>query len=241
MKKYIPPHESIINGDEKIVVVVSHGFGSSKGSPTVKTLEKVMPEAGIGVMAYDFPGHGESILDEPELRIENCLDALSAMEEMASEKAPGAEIVYFSSSFGAYITLLYLTKRKHAGKKAFLRSAAVNMPDKYEELTEEEERDLNEKGFAMVDHDYDRPLKITTGMRDDFRVNDLFSLYTPGETKIKMVHGTDDEVIDPEAARRFSEQFDIDITWIPGGDHRLSIPGAEDKVMELAKEFFLKK
>ena len=40
MKKYIPPHESIINGDEKIVVVVSHGFGSSKGSPTVKTLEK---------------------------------------------------------------------------------------------------------------------------------------------------------------------------------------------------------
>jgi hypothetical protein len=63
------------------------------------------------------------------------------MEQIAAEKAPEAEICYFSSSFGAYITLIYLTTREHRGKKAFLRSAAVNMPDKYEEL--------KQKGFRL--------------------------------------------------------------------------------------------
>ena len=239
MSIYIPPYKSIIQGNEKKVVVVSHGFGSSKSSPTVKTLMRVMPEAGIGIVAYDFPGHGESIIDEPELRIGTCIDCLATMEKIASEMAPDAEICYFSSSFGAYITLIYLTTREHRGKKAFLRSAAVNMPDKYEELEEDEERAIEEQGYAMVDHDYDRPLKITRGMRDDFRSHDLFSLYKPGDAVIKMVSGTDDEVIDPEAMRRFAEKFGIDITWIEGGDHRLGIPGAEDKVMSLAKEFFL--
>ena len=239
MVKFIPPYDCIIKGDEKKIVIVSHGFGSSRGSTTVETIKRVMPEVGIGVLAYDFPGHGDSAPGKPELRIENCLDALAAMEEMAREKAPDADICYFSSSFGAYITLIYLMKREHSGKKAFFRSAAVNMPDIYRKLEEQQEKELKTRGYTEVDHGFDRPVIITAGMRKDFSENDVFEMYKPGKTKIRMISGTDDEVIDPEAMRRFADKFSIDITWVEGGDHGLSIPGAEDKVMALAKEFFL--
>ena len=84
-----------------------------------------------------------------------------------------------------------------------------------------------------------QPVIVTAPMRKDFGEYDVFEMYKPGATEIRMIHGTADEVIDPEAAKRFAEKFNIDITWVQGGDHRLSIPGAEDKVMALAKEFFL--
>lgn len=239
MSRFIPPYDSVIKGDEKKIVIVSHGFGSSRGCPTAETIKRVMPEAGIGVLAYDFPGHGESEPGKPELRIENCLDALETMEGIAKEKAPEAEICYFSSSFGAYITLLYLTRREHEGTKAFFRSAAVNMPEIYKDLEEQQERELRERGYTEVDHGFDQPVIVTAPMRKDFSEYDVFEMYKPGATEIRMIHGTADEVIDPEAAKRFAEKFSIDITWVQGGDHRLSIPGAEDKVMALAKEFFL--
>ena len=43
------------SGDK--VVIVAHGFASSKESPTVEMLAKELPEKGIGVAALDFPAH----------------------------------------------------------------------------------------------------------------------------------------------------------------------------------------
>ncbi len=91
------------------VCVVAHGFGSSKESPTVQMLLKALPEQGIGVAAFDFQAHGESRVDGEYLRIPNCTADLADVEALARTLAPGAEITYFGSSFGAYTTLIYLS------------------------------------------------------------------------------------------------------------------------------------
>lgn len=78
-----------------------------------------------------FPGHGESPVDSRLLAVERCLDDLAVAEERVRQLCPAAEIVYFGSSFGGYVTLHYLASRPHAGGKAFLRSAAVDMPGIY--------------------------------------------------------------------------------------------------------------
>ena len=54
----IPCHETY-RGEDK-VLIVCHGFGSSKASPMVQALEDYMPRQGIGVFAFDFPAHGDS-------------------------------------------------------------------------------------------------------------------------------------------------------------------------------------
>lgn len=70
-------------------------------------------------------------------------------------------MVYFSSSFGAYLNLIYLSTRPHRGTRSFLRSAAVEMPLLFHSPTPEQAEELARQGFLMLDQGYVRPLKLT--------------------------------------------------------------------------------
>ncbi len=228
-----------ITGNEKIVVVASHGFGSSKESPTVLNLMKALPAHGIGVLAYDFPGHGESPVGGEMLRIENCLDDLAVAETYGRKLAPQAEIVYFSSSFGAYINLIYLAKRPHLGQRAFLRAAAVNMPEIFKgRETSEFARQLETQGFFTIDMDYGRSLKVTQEFCQDLETHDVFALSTPGMNDIAMIHGDADETASVEDARRFAAQFHATLTIVKDGSHRLMESDQMKLIMETAIQFF---
>ena len=104
--------EEIPFGAERIAIAV-HGFTSSKESPTVQLLLRRLPAAGIGVVGIDLPCHGVEESYEEELRIEACLNSLAAAERYVAERYPNAEICYFASSFGAFITALYISTRPH--------------------------------------------------------------------------------------------------------------------------------
>lgn len=124
----IPCIYRIPDHPQKVVIVI-HGFGSSRESMTGALLLGALPKAGIGAIAYDHPAHGTNGAENTDLRIETCLDYLQTVEDWIRKEYPDAEIGYFGSSFGAYITLLYASRRTFAGTRAFLRSAAVNMPE----------------------------------------------------------------------------------------------------------------
>ncbi len=232
-----------ITGGEKVAVIISHGFGSSKESPTATALTEVLTVRGMGAFAYDFPGHGESPVDGGMLRIKNCLDDLATVEAHVHKIAPQAEIMYFSSSFGAYINLLYLAERTHMGTRSFLRSAAVNMPTIFRDgETPEIRKQLKEQGYFIRNMDYVRPLKVTREFCDDLAANDVFSLNKPGIIKnraqIAMIHGSADETASVEDARRFASQSSADLLIVEGGSHRLMDPGQMDLVIETAIDFF---
>lgn len=227
-----------LTGNEEKVVLIAHGFGSSKESPTAQMLAENLPKQGMGTMAFDFPAHGDSPADGKELTLEHCLDDLAAVEQHAGKLCPGAEIHYFGSSFGAYITLLYLSLRPHEGEKAFLRSTAVEMPALVRPKAPEEKCALERDGFIMADRDYLRPLKLTKEFFYQLDAHELMEIYRSGAAKLAMVHGSDDETASAEAALRFAKMSGADLTMIPGGDHRLSKPGMPEKVLELAEAFF---
>lgn len=239
--------EEIPQDPGKIVIAV-HGFTSSKESPTVQLLLTRMPAAGIGVVGIDLPSHGTGESYEEELRLGACLDSLETAEQYAASRYPGAEICYFGSSFGAYTTALYISTRPHKGRRAFFRSAAVNMPSLFikDSLTEEDEtlrRELEEKGYFMQGFSLGRPVKITKGFMDDLARNDLFEKFGPdryGPHKIAMAHGAEDPVIDPEAAARFAQAYQIEETVFAGEGHSLcSDPETPGKVVDLAIRLFV--
>ena len=62
------------------------------------------------------------------LRVPFCMDDLETVEAWIRAKSPQVEVCYFASSFGAYITLLSLSRAPRNRPRAFLRSAAVTMP-----------------------------------------------------------------------------------------------------------------
>ena len=234
------------------IVLVVHGFDSSKECATVQMLMRRMPPAGIGVLAIDQPGHGHEESSEEELRVGNCLDSVEAAERYIRETYPGLAIYYFASSFGAYIVGLYLSEREHSGRKAFFRSAAVNMPSLFiKENPTEAERKIMEKlerdGYFYPAVEIDEQLqysgvKVTKGMMRDLADNDLFEKFAPmgdGPHRIEMAHGGQDQTIDPQAALSFARKFSIPIHVFEEEGHSLSLdPGTPDKVADLAIKLF---
>ena len=229
------------------IVIAVHGFASSMASPTYTLLMRRMPEANLGVVAFDLPGHGSRESLQEELRIEGALDSISAAERYATEQWPEADIFYFGSSFGAYLLCLYISRRPHRGRRVFLRSAAVNMPELFVPRNPTEEdlkaiREMEERGYVDVVSEGHQPVRISVAMYRDFERTDLFQCFSPdtyGPHEIEMVHGTEDQVIDPAQAELFAEKFDLSITYFPGEGHTLSNDhGTPDRVADLALQLY---
>ncbi len=236
-----------ISEHPKGIVIAIHGFSSSKESSTYRLLLKRLPEAGFGMVGIDLPGHGtEESADEP-LRIPGALASIETAERYVLREYPGYEIFYFGSSFGAYLTGLYISTRKHAGRKTFWRSAAVNMPELFHKdpPNEKEKQLLSEfetKGFFDVSMEGYRPVRVTKGFYEDLLHYDLFEIFDAnrfGQHRIAMAHGREDTVINPKAAKRFADRFQIPITWFPNEGHSLSNSAdTPDRVVDLAVSLF---
>ena len=73
---------------------------------------------------------------------------------------------------------------------------------------------------------------------ESLKANDIREDFRPDGLRLMMIHGSADEDIDYSEARAFAEKYDVPLITVEGGDHRLSIPGAPEKVLEEALRFF---
>lgn len=223
-------------------VILCHGFGSSKSSPTTTALQEALARCHVDSICFDWPAHGDSPADGSYLRVRCCLDDLSVVEEAVHARQSEGKIGYFASSFGAYLTLLYLFTRPHQGDRAFLRSAAVDMGGIFQGwLDTPLGTEMAANGFVMlgVGEGYARDLKITQGLVDDLAEYNVFRLFRPKAAKLTMVHGDADLVASPQKARDFAALSGAELCMLPGAEHRLMGPGELEIVLKKAADFFL--
>lgn len=257
----IIPCISEISENCKKIAIVIHGMCSSKESANAAYMMNFLPERGIGVVAYDQPGHGEEEAKEEELRIGNCLDSLNAVEEHLKAEYPEAEICYFGSSFGAYILGIYLAKHLNSGNKAFMRCAAVIFPqmilgklekpenaEKPEEAEEQSNnrimKDLEEKGYVEVELGIEKPARFTGGFIKDLKENDLLKIYEKEpltkDVKLYFVHGEKDPVVSVGAVQAFAAEHGYPITVVEDEEHSISNDPRSPKIVaELAYKLFV--
>ena len=247
MDSNIVPCVKCIPEKPKGIIIAIHGFSSNKDCATYKMLLRRLPEAGYGMIGIELPGHGKEEAFQETLRIEGCMRSIEATEKYILRMFPRTEIFYFASSFGAYVTGLYISTREHRGRKAFFRSAAVNMPSLFvRKNPNEKERkwlaELNQQGFFDTNSDLGAPVRITKAMYHDLETNDLFEIFDPerfGNNKVVMVHGAEDTVIKPDAAKAFAEKYHIPITVFDHEGHSLNgTPETPEKIADLAIAFF---
>ena len=237
------PCELAFPEDPRAFVLVTHGFGSSKESSTAQMMLSDLPPAGFGAIAYDFPGHGADKALAAPLTCENCIDYLCTVERYIAERFIFPRIFYFSSSFGAYITLTSFSTDTHLGDRLFLRSAAVNMPDVVTGMADDAAiAELDSQGYYDLDDAGPARVRITKQFFSEMQNGDLFKAASSipfDDIEVMMVHGEKDMVIDPVAAQRFAAENDIPLIMMPGEDHTLSTdPASPSKVSEMAIEFF---
>ncbi|MCR4963887.1 MAG: lysophospholipase [Firmicutes bacterium] len=236
---YAIPYSCQISGDGQPILLMIHGFGSSKASSTVRLFAAAMEKSGKGWISFDLPAHGDSPVDGSKLRVANCLEDLHTVESYLSRAYPHSPVAYLGSSFGAYLLALHLSKHGRPHRKAVLRCAAVKMAQlMIDEQTPEQARLLRAQGFVILDEDYARPLKITNAFIDDLLQHDLFAEAGKNMADMLMIHGTADQIAPIADARSFARHIDAPLVEIEGANHTFDAPGQMDRLVSIALDFF---
>ena len=225
-----------VKPDAKTAVVVVHGFGSGKHQTTAGRMREDFAARGAGVCALDLPAHGESPVDGHQLTVENALNDLATAEDVLRRYMPKADIAFFASSFGAFLTSLYLARRPSGlvKPKAVLRCAALTMPELlWAELGPDKQAKLDRNETVFLES-YEPPIMITPEFIRSMKAHDPFRECRSRMADILLIHGTADEIAPVEEARRFSRQFGYPLLEVEGADHRFSGPGQMDAMAKAA-------
>ena len=234
--KFDIPADLVLSKENRAILIVVHGFASSKESPTCKSLEKIMPKMGISTLAIDLPNHGENKNDD--LTIKSCLEVIEDTENYLKYRFPNIPIYMFASSFGAFLALLYVNNKKSSVKKLFLRCTAVNMKKILFDSTEPDEWEkLKKEGFIINSH-FLRPVRLSVDFYNEIEKYNLFEIFSnPKDILLKMVHGDCDQIASYEEAVKFSKQFGIGLETVHGSDHVFEKKDYSDIVFDLAEKF----
>ena len=226
--------ESIPEG-AKTIIIAMHGFCGDKESSCIAELEKKALALDIGLIKFDWAGHGESEANGEQLTIGNCMSDIESIVEHIKESFPEATLVAFSTSFGGYLTLLYLYSHGDVFDRIILRSPAINM---YKILissilTKEELSQIEEDGAA--EFGFERKLKITDDFLIELRDNDINKLYKGiSLPMVSIIHGTEDNLVPFEDSELFAREHACKLYPVIGADHRYKKEGELEKVIKIS-------
>ena len=110
------------------IILLCHGFTTSKDNFTNKKLEEILNQKNIATFRFDFFGHGESEGDFSQITIsEGVDDILQAIEYL---KALGySKIGLFGGSYGGICAIMAASKTKDLYLLA-LKSAVANYKER---------------------------------------------------------------------------------------------------------------
>ena len=170
-------YDESIPENANTIIVAMHGFCGDKESSCISALEKRALELNIGLIKFDWAGHGESEATGEQLTINNCMADIDSIIEHVKESHPEAKLVAFSTSFGGYLTLLYLRNHETVFDQVILRSPAIHMYDvlKANILTKEEQAQIEE--YGSTEFGFERKLKITNDFVADLKNHNVDKMY----------------------------------------------------------------
>ncbi|HGO5822846.1 TPA: alpha/beta hydrolase [Mannheimia haemolytica] len=218
------------------VVIVLHGFGSSKDlKSNTKFGERLSSKyKGYAALAFDFPCHGDDA--RKKLSAEESITYLQLVIDYAKTSLNAKNLYAYGTSFGGYLTLKYLAEKGNPFRKIALRAPAVQIYHSLMNRLSEEERQKLAKGREIL-WGFDRQMKISQAFFDeltDITQND----YLDYAEQMLILHGTEDEMVALSTSQQFADNNVIELLPIEGADHAFSNPKLMDIAIGKIVEFF---
>jgi len=222
------------------IIILCHGFSTSKDGRTYLRLEEILNNNGISTFRFDFFGHGESEGKFEEITTSEAVDDIQNAIQFL--KASGyKKIGLFGSSFGGMASIIAASKTNDLYVLA-LKSPVSDYLGKISSQEDEQEIKVwKEKGFIYVTAPDGRRLKLNYSFFEDAeRVNGYQS-----SKKIKIptliVHGDKDETVPIEQSKKTASLIEnCRLEIIKGGDHTYSKADNFEKMLDLISKFVIK-
>lgn len=225
---------------EKPVIILCHGFSTSKDSQTYKRLEEILNNHQISTFRFDFFGHGESEGKLEDITISEAVDdILNAIPFL--EKEGYFKIGLFGSSFGGISSIIAASKTNDLFILA-LKSPVSNYKEKgLVTKTKEELEEWREKGYRYYESGDGRKLRLNYTFFEDFENNDGYEAAKKIKIPTLIVHGDKDGAVPVEQSKKTTNLIkNCRLEIIKGADHRYSNPEHFEKMIGLISQFIIK-
>lgn len=215
--------ENIPIDDLEKTVIYCHGLGSNKN--LVNRFSKDLLNNNIGVVSFDFPGHGDDKTDFSLFNLSLCIEYLEEVIKYTKDKY-NVPICLFGSSFGGYVILNKLIRGDKDIDKIILMCPAIN--------------------FCEI-------MELKSGITDDyFDTNEFMPLYNNikiykdaylefknGDEKIRkakfrdisIIQGMLDKTVSYEIIKDFCLRNNLELITIEKGKHELY--DYDEKIVDL--------
>ena len=221
------------------VVVFCHGFGGHKdNSAAAKFAERMISKHKYAALVtFNWPCHGDDV--KKKLTLDLCISYLDLVVRHVRDRFKTEEIYCYATSFGGYLTMLYLQRMGNPFRRIALRCPAVPMYDVLmKAIMTTADAELLQKGREAA-VGFDRKVPVSPAFLRELEENDIRTYdYLDWAEDILVLHGLEDEIVPIAGAEAFCENQLIEFVSIAGADHRFRNQRAMDQAMKCILEFF---
>lgn len=220
-------------------VIFCTGFAGHKDNRAAEVFaEKALSKhKNLIVIVFNWPAHGDDV--KKKLDLKDCDTYLDLVISDAKTRFGVQKLYSYSTSFGGYLVLKYISEHGNPFQKIGIRCPGVDM---YDVLTRtimrNDEFDRIMKGKdALVG--FDRKIVVSRSLLDELKTNDIRQRdYLEWADSILILHGTADEVVPFDSSKAFAEDNLIEFIPVEKADHRFQDSAHMSLANKYVMEFF---
>ena len=206
-------------------IVFLPGFRSDMTGDKATALAAFCAERGIGMLRFDYSGHGASGGDF----LQGTIGAWAADTLAAIDALTEGKLILIGSSMGGWIALLAALARPDRIAALVGIAAAPDFTQRlmWEAMAPAERATLRRDGVLYVPSQYGDPTPITRALIEDGANHLLLTGPIAIGCPVRLLHGQADPDVPWELALRIAERVetpDAQVILVKDGDHRLSRP-----------------
>ena len=222
------------------IIILCHGFSSSKDSGTYLSLEKELKENNISTFRFDFYGHGESDGEIEEVIISQAVDAtLNAIELLQNKNYQ--KIGLLGSSFGGASSLAVAAQSKDLFLLILLAPVSNYVEKFVRDLGESGIQKWKKEGF-LINRKPTGIIKRSYQFYEDAKKNNGYEYAPQIKIPTLIIHGQEDTTVIPEQSIKVSSLIpSCQLELIPNGKHTFKRqPKIMEKIGKLVSKFITK-
>ncbi|MFA4855813.1 MAG: alpha/beta fold hydrolase [archaeon] len=225
-------------GGSGAIVILCHGFATSKDVDTYTCLERALNQNGVSTFRFDFFGHGESEGKFEDVTISEAVDDVLCAVSFVREKG-FSKIALFGSSFGGMAALLA------APNVSGLFALALKSPvsDRLGKIIADEDKvsieHWKKNGFILHESSVMGKPRLNYSFCKDAENVSAFDAAKKIRVPVLIVHGGMDKVVPVEQSKKTASLIpNCRLEIVQGADHHYSKPGDFEKMLALVSKFF---
>ena len=203
----------------KQIVILCHGFRSSKETDKAAALAKALNRLGTSLLAFDFTGRGESDGKFEDSTVSKYIADLDAAVTWAAGRYKKIGVI--GSSLGGLVALNAAVRDRRIAALGLLSPVSFFPWRRDGEFSKKSLAQWRTRGWVITVSDRFGPLKLKYSFYRDALKYRSYSRYPRVAVPVVIVHGTEDKSVPLSQSRKLVRTLPRAVLFkLKGADHR---------------------